>query len=109
MLVAARHDETVEPLRGERLAQPRQTCRAGQPGEIRGRQPVMIAGRHMRVQLLERLGQGRRRRVGDQPVPAPAHFGRRRQDSGDQRDDAVGIERRSRRPQEMRQAAPIGL
>ena len=53
----------------------------------------MIAGRQMRVQLLERLGQGRRRRVGDQPVPVRAHFGGCRQNACGQLDDAVRIER----------------
>jgi len=69
----------------------------------------VITGRHVRAQFLERLGEGRRGRVGDELVPADADLVRRRQHAGNQIDDAVSIERRARRPQQMRQPAPIRL
>ena len=109
ILVGARHDEAVDPARRHHLAQPRDTGRARQAGEILARQAVMVAGGHVRPHFLECFGEGRRGRVRDELVPAVADLGGRGQHAGDQIDDAVRIERRARRPQQMRQPAPIRL
>ena len=69
----------------------------------------MVPGGHVRPQFLERFGEGRRGRACNELMPAVADLGGRRQHTGDQIDDAVRIEWRARRPQQMRQPTPIRL
>jgi uncharacterized protein YjiS (DUF1127 family) len=63
----------------------------------------------MGAQLFERFGESGWGRVGDQPLPACADLFGRGENAGDQLGDAVRIERRMRRAQQMRQAAPVGF
>ena len=109
MLVGARHDEAVEPPRRQLLAQQREPRGARQPGEILGREAVAIILGELGAASFQCLGQRRRGRVGDQRMPGGADLGRRRQDAGDQRGDAVGVERRPGFLQQLRQSAPIRL
>ena len=75
MLVGARHDKPVEPLRRQFPAQAVEARRTRQKFEILGREAVAVPLRPDRPQPLERGSQSRCDRVGYQHVPARPDLG----------------------------------
>ncbi len=69
---------------------------------------VVVSGGHLRPQCLERLGECRGDRVGDEYVPTGPDLSRGAEHAGNQCLDRFRVIGRTRLAQQPRQAAPVG-